>query len=692
VQRCESPAPTASKAQLRQGYGKLPLFFEVNAGQTDAAVQFLARGRGYHLYLTGTEAVMVLCQGRTPLHGLPTVLHLQLLGSNPVPHVVGRDVLPGKVNYLLGKDPAKWRTNVSTFAKAEYENIYPGINLVYYGNPGELEYDFVVAPGADPQSIHLNFAGADQVSVDAQGNLVLHADGQTIVLQKPVAYQERNGSRQQVASDFVLLDEASAPLLQADSPGVTHAIGFQLASYDTSRPLVIDPVLSYSTYLGGGGDEGRSVAVDPKTGDALITGTTNATSFPTANPLQANGAGDYDVFVTRLSADGSALLFSTYLGGSGADSGNGIAVDPNTGQAIVTGTTVSTDFPTVNPLQASNGGTNDAFVARLSADGSALLFSTYLGGSGADYANGIAVDSGTGDALVTGATNSTNFPTANPLHQHGAGDFDVFVARLSADGSAMVFSTYLGGSGADYANGIAVDPTTGQALVTGTTNSTNFPTTNPLQTKNAGDFDVFVARLSADGSALVFSTYLGGSGADYANAITVNPTTGDALITGATNSADFPTANSLQATNSGSNNIFVARLSADGKLLIFSTYLGGSGADYANGIAVDATTGDAVVTGQTNSADFPTANPLQPNNGGGNDAFVARLSADGRTLVFSTFLGGGGVDYGRGITVDPTTGDALVTGGTFSTDFPTANPLQPNNGGTNDAFVARISF
>jgi membrane-bound inhibitor of C-type lysozyme len=702
--------PSGSMARIQQNYAKLPVSFEANTGQTDASVQFLARLWGYSVYLTGTEAVVVLKQGSAvrksdrsglaALNGLPAadvsprVLHMQLLGGNPEPQGIGRDELPGKVHYFLGNDSAKWRTNVSTFARVEYENIYPGINLVYYGNPGQLEYDFVVAPGADPQAIHIGLTGADDVGLDERGDLVLRAGEQPIHLRKPVAYQDVNGSRQEVAAAFVLLNGASEVASAAEEPrGPVPQIGFAVASYDASRPLVIDPVLSYSTYLGGSGsDEGRGIAVDPNTGDLLITGSTNSTDFPAVKPWQANGSGNSDIFVTRLSADGSTLLYSTYLGGSGADYSNGIAVDPTTGHALVAGATLSTDFPTAKPLQTNEAGDYDAFVARLSADGSTLIFSTYLGGGGADYGNGISVDPTTGHAVVIGATMSTDFPTANPLQVNKGGDFDVFVARLNADGSALVFSTYLGGGGADYGNAISVDPTTGHALVTGATSSVNFPTVKPLQPHSAGDADVFVARLSADGSALIFSTYLGGSGADYGNAIAVNPTTGDALVLGATYSANFPTVKPLQPQSAGDADVFVARLSADGSTLLFSTYFGGGGADFGNGITVDPSTGDALVTGQTNSPDFPTANPLQANNGGGNDAFVVRLSADGSTLVLSTYLGGSGLDYGRGIAVHPTTGNIFITGLTNSADFPTVNPFQSSNAGGNDAFVVRISF
>jgi hypothetical protein len=708
--------PTASKEQVQQNYARLPLSFEANVGQADAAVHFLAHGPGYGLYFSGTEAVMVLSQGsgiRDQGSGIgkatalptrsvseeptsltpeastaPSVVRMQLVGGNPTMAMVGEDPLPGKVNYFLGNDRSQWHTHIATFAKVEYQQVYPGIDLDYYGNGQDLEYDFVVAPGADPGVIRLGFAGADGVAVNAQGDLVIHAGGPDILQHKPLVYQEVNGARQEIASSFVVTSD--------HSPLTTHQVGFALGAYDASRPLVIDPVLSYSTYLGGSGDDyGVAIAVDPATGDALVTGYSSSTNFPTANAFQPTNHGGYDAFVTRLSADGSALVYSTYLGGSDVDFGRGIAVDPATGDALVTGYTSSTNFPTANALQPNyGGGEYDAFVARLSADGSALVYSTYLGGGGDDFGWSIAADPATGDALVAGSTYSTNFPTANAFQPTNHGVLNAFVTRLSADGSALVYSTYLGGSDADFARGIAVDPATGDALVTGYTISTDFPTANALQPTNHGGEDAFVTRLSADGSALVYSTYLGGSFSDHGWGIAVDPATGDALITGETDSTDFPTANALQPTNHGFYNAFVTRLSADGSTLVYSTYLGGSASfgDGGNGIAVDPATGDALVTGYTSSADFPTANPLQPNYGGGTyDAFVTRLSADGSALLYSTYLGGSGSDGGNGIAVDPATGDALVTGYTQSTDFPTANPLQANNAGGSDAFVARIS-
>jgi hypothetical protein len=616
---------------------------------------------------------------------------MQLVGSNPNAPVLGKEPLPGQVNYFLGNDSSRWRTHIRTYAKVEYQQVYPGIDLDYYGSGQQLEYDFVVAPGANPGVIRLGFAGADSVAVNAQGDLVVHAAGQDITQHKPLVYQDVNGVRQAVGGRFVLLDSPSRSGAPEPSPLAPPQVGFQLASYDTNRPVVIDPVLSYSTYLGGsGGDSGQGIVVDPATGDILLTGSTRSSDFPTANALQSTNHGGSDAFVTRLTADGSSLVYSTYLGGSENDVAYGIALDPATGDVSITGDTYSPDFPTANALQPTIHGFDNAFVARLSADGSTLVYSTYLGGSEGDIGLAIAVDGSTGDALVTGWTESTNFPTANALQPTNHGIQNGFVARLSADGSALVYSTYLGGSFEDRGSGIAVEPTTGDAVVTGWTASMNFPTANALQPTNHGLTNAFVARLTADGSALVYSTYLGGSRSDYAFGIALDASTGDTLLTGRTFSADFPIVNALQSTNHGDYDAFVARLSADGSALVYSTYLGGSDTDVANAIAVDPSSGDAVVTGVTRSTDFPTANAVQATNHGGYDAFVTRLTADGSAMVYSTYVGGSGYDEGFGIAVDPTTGDTLVTGTTTSTNFPTVNPFQATNQGGN-AFVARIS-
>ena len=701
--------PSLNQAQVQKNYGRLPLAFEANVGQADGSVQFLAHGPGYGLFLTSTEAVMVLSQGSgvknegsgvrgqgsgigeaaaIPIRSVseapasaipPAVVRMEVLAGNPAARAVGQDPLPGKVNYFLGNDPSRWHTNVATYRQVDYPAVYPGIDLVYYGNQQQLEYDFVVSPGADPGHIRLGFTGADQVAVDGNGDLVLRAGSQELRQHKPVVYQDINGFRREVPGAFRL-----AP---AQSPLGTSQVAFALGAYDASRPLVIDPGLSYSTYLGGSNlQEGRGIAVDAA-GSAYVTGATWSSDFPTANAFQPTAHGA-NAFVTKFAPDGSALLFSTYLGGSYFDGGHAIALDRD-GNVYVAGETRSSDFPLVNPLQpAFGGGVDDAFVAKLAADGSALDYSTYLGGSGVDEANGIAVD-GEGNAYIAGNTSSTDFPTVNAVQPtYGGGDFSAFIAKVAPDGSALLYSTYLGGNHWDWGTSIAVDGA-GDAYVTGVTGSTNFPTVNALQPTFGGIADAFVTKFAPDGSALLFSTYLGGYGLDQGNGVAVDAA-GSAYVTGSTDATNFPTVNAVQPASGGGTDAFVTKFAPDGSALLYSTYLGGSSLDTANGIAVDAD-GNAYLIGSTWSTNFPTLDAFQPNFGGGYyaDAFVAKLSAGGASLVYSSYLGGSGSDGGNAVAVD-TNGNAYVTGNTASADFPTANALQPAYAGVGDAFVAKI--
>jgi Beta-propeller repeat len=430
-------APPAQTARVVASYGNLPLHFEPNQGQSAATVRFLARGPGYTLFLTPTEALLRLRPATAPTTdtaeeppaGGDTVLRMQLVHANPQPQVSGGDPLPGQSHYFLGNDQAQHYIHVPHYAQVTYTAIYPGIDLVFYGNQRHLEYDFVVAPGADPWAIVLRFEGADHLTVDAQGDLVLHLAGGALRLHKPLVYQETDGVRQEIPGSYQFT--------------TAQEVRFQIGTYDATRPLVIDPVLSYSTYLGGNGqDSGLAIAVDAD-GSAYIAGKTTS-NFPTHNPLQPNPGGSSDAFVTKLNATGSALVYSTYLGGSGNDEARAIAVDSQ-GNAYVTGVTASANFPRVNPFQTALSGTNDAFVAKLDATGSALVYSTYLGGSSnVDEGRGIAVDT-TGHAYVTGQTTSVSFPPVTPLRLGIIGSSDAFVAKLQPTGSALVYLTYLGG-------------------------------------------------------------------------------------------------------------------------------------------------------------------------------------------------------------------------------------------------------
>ncbi len=703
-------------AALQATYGRLPLSFELNDGQTNGQVKALARGVGYTLFLTNAGATLALVKRQAPStqtglsphvaqshrQSLPfnrvgnllgqnnhdkvteSAVRLTFVGANPHPRVIGLDKLPGVSNYFIGNDRRKWRTNVAHYARIEYKNVYPGISLVYYGNQRQLEYDWVVEPGANAAAVRLTVQrwgrGADGsrssgVHLDKLGNLLIHTASGDIAQGKPVVYQNVAGRRHVINAWYTLTG--------------TDRVGFAVGAYDTGKPLVIDPVLLYSTYLGGNdADYGHSIAVDAA-GDTYVTGYTNSTNFPTVNALQpANAANSDDVFVTKVNPSGSALVYSTYLGGSGNDYGNGIAVDA-AGNAYVTGYIQSTNFPTVNALQPAYGGGEDAFVTKLNPSGNALIYSTYLGGSGTDEGHSIAVDAA-GNAYVTGYTNSTNFPTVNALQPANAvNSNDAFVTKVNPSGSALVYSTYLGGSGNDYGNGIAVDAA-GNAYVTGATDSQNFPAVNPIQPRGLGGIYAFVSKLNATGSALLYSTYLGGSGNGTEGQSIAVDAAGNAYVTGKTQSPDFPTVNALQGTYGGNlyGTAFVSKLNATGSTLLYSTYLGGSFNDQGQSIAVDSA-GDAYVVGTTSSANYPLVNALQ-GDGGASDVFVSKLNAMGNGLLYSTYLGGSGSDYGQGVAVDGV-GNAYVTGYTYSVNFPTINALQPAYGGSSyDAFVAKI--
>jgi hypothetical protein len=665
----------AARQRLRADYGRLPLQFEANEGQVDHRVQFVSRGAGYTLFLAGHEAVLSL---RPPVGDADSqVVRMQLHGARDGGAVTGEAPLSGKVNYFIGSDASKWRTDVPTYARVRYDEVYDGIDLVYYGNQEKLEYDFVVAPGADPEQIVFGFADGRKTHLDERGDLVLAMDGADLRFLKPLVYQESGAGRVPVDGRYVQRQDG---------------IGFEVADYDRSRPLVIDPVLSYSTYLGGTHNEtGRGIVVDGS-GRVYVTGLTGSTNFPTVNAFQATVApGDVlqtDAFVTKINAAGTAFEYSTYFGGNSRDFASDIAVNAS-GQVFVTGFTASTNFPQRGALQAYGGGDyisgGDAFIAKFTAAGNALVYSTYVGGSGSDYGQGVAIDAD-GNAYVTGSTKSANFPVLNAV-QPGLGSTsdtnDAFAFKINAAGTALAYSTYLGGS--DDESGIAIALDAGRsAYVTGSTRSTNFPVQNPFQGSNAGGLDVFVAKLDPSGSSLVFSTYLGGPNApgdgamsfDNGHGIAVD-SHGRAYVVGQTNTGNlFPTTGPLLGPGGGAVDAFVTRFSADGTALEFSTRFGGSGDDGARGVAIDAED-RPIVIGGTGSNDFPTVLPLQAARlgpPGWYDAFVVRLTAAGTTLDFSTYLGGAGIDTGSAVAVDAA-GDVYGIGTAGGPDFPVVSPI-----------------
>ena len=611
-----------SRSHFAADYAISPISFEANTGQAEPAVQFVAHGQGGDLLLAGSEVLLTL-QNDAKENG-PRQLRLKLAGANAGVKPEGFDPLAGKVNYLLGNDPKSWRTDVPTFAKVKYHDVYRGVDLIYYGNQQKLEYDLVVQPGADPNSIMLEFAGADKISLDADGDLLLGLGTKTIRQHQPVVYQEIGGARKMLSGNYLLHSGMQ--------------VGFQIAGYDKTKPLIIDPVLAYSATFGGSGlNQGLGIAVDGQD-NVYVTGITTSGDFPTVNPYQTNKLGSHSAFVVKFNTNG-AVVYSTFLGGgvlndqtTTSTSGQGIAVDAN-GDAFVTGYTTATNFPVKNALQPKKAALSysgrNAFVTELNPAGNGLVYSTYLGGSNTDTATSIALDTNA-DAIITGYTASTNFPTVNAAQPVYGGNGDAFVAKLSADGSSLIYSTFLGGSSYennDLSTGVATPVGAvavdfdGNAYVTGQTYSTNFPVLNAFQLTNATIAyptysAAFVTKLDPAGN-LAYSTYFGGRFGDIGRAIGVD-FLGNVYFAGNSAFGDLPTTNAFQSSFGGRGAAvigdgFVAALDATGTNLIYCTYLGGSGDDQVNGIAVRPDDGAVAVTGFTDSPNFPLLNAVQPN-------------------------------------------------------------------------------
>lgn len=643
-------------------WGNLPLSFEPNTGQTSADVRYLARGNSYTLYLAPGETVLA-GRGQRPLR-------IQLAGADPAVRISGEAPQASTSNYLIGRDATQWHTAVPNYGQVRYSSIYSGIDLIYYGNEGNLEYDWIVAPGADAHQIRMAFDKSHRVVIDRHGDLVIRAGGVEYRHERPLVYQRIAGKRVRVAGGWMLHG---------------HEASFQIGTYDRTAELVIDPPLIYSTYHGGGGlDFAYGIAVD-SVGNTYVTGIAGSTNFPTTGGVQSSLKGAEDVFVTKINPAGTAKLYSTYLGGGGPDEGRGIAVDVQ-GNAYITGSAGSLDFPLKGAVQGTQGGSGDAFLAKLNASGTALVYSTFLGGNAIDMGSAVAVDSA-GNAYITGTTFSSDFPVQHAFQGAKGAQSDAFVAKLNPAGTQWIYVTYLGGNNVDQGNGIAVDAA-GNAYVAGYTASTNFPVQSPLRGSNAGDVDAFITKLNPAGSALVYSTYLGGSATDYATAIAVD-TTGNAYVTGIVTSDDFPLASPMddKLGSHAVDDLFISKLNPAGSALVYSTYLGGGSADDPYAIAVDPA-GNAYITGRTNSSDFPLTNPIQSTRTAF-DMFVTEINASGSARLFSTFLGGSGSESGRGIAVD-FLGNIHVAGEGTSTDFPTVKPLQGTNGGgagSQDALV-----
>lgn len=666
VPAAERSEPVA--AHVLDAYRQRPIAFERNRGQTDPRVDFVARGPGYTAFLTAGEAVLALRAG-----GKRAVLRMALVGANPAPRVRGSDLASGRIDYMKGGDP-KQKIRVPSYARVTYDGVYPDIGLVYRGDHGQLEYDFVVGPGADPGAIRLAFAGVIDCELTVRGDLLLRTAVGLIRKPPPVIYQEIEGVRRIVSGHYVIDDQ--------------NQLRFALGTYDATRTLVIDPLLVYSTYLGGQADDDvGGIAVDAA-GGIYVTGTTSSLDFPDGTDADGPAAvGSEDVFVTKLGRDGRHV-YTTYLGTECGEAASGIAVDAH-GSAYVTGRARDGLCALPDPP--------GVFVAKLTPAGAGEYFLVF-GPDTLDSSHGraIAVD-GAGQAYVTGVTepSSPGFPTTDgayrstPCESGPLGGSDGFVAKVNAAGSALVYATYLCGSGHDSPNAIALDAA-GNAYVAGSTDSRDFPVQNAYQATHPGTLvlgtSAFVTQVNAAGSALVYSTYLGGSDETVAHGIALD-THGQAHVTGATQATDFPTTAGVVQPTAGSRSCvgglcadaFVTKLDASGSTLRYSTYLFGDFDEEGVGIAVDEA-GRAYVVGTTNSSTFPLAHAFQRELRGSLDAFVTRLDPSGSSYEYSSFLGGGGghgytfegEEEGLAIAVDGA-GNAVVGGYTRSFDFWTSD-------------------
>ncbi|MFW9956278.1 MAG: SBBP repeat-containing protein [Candidatus Thorarchaeota archaeon] len=615
----------------------------------------------YYVCRSGTDAIAYFGVSSVFYFSKGIMVSLEFPGSQAV-IPVGESPTGSVTNYLLGSDQESWKTNIADSSILRYSEIYPGIDLVYKIQDGNLKYEFVVKPYADASLIRMSYPDADRINIGGD-SLTVSISEFSVSDTELVTFQGEE--RSEVYSSFRYVDDTT--------------IGFNIGAYQISQVLFIDPLLVYSTFLGGSAeDAGTDIAVE--NGFIYVTGYTDSSGFPVNNAYNStySGAG-YDIFVTKFSLDGQSLIYSTFLGGALEERAHAIAVEQ--GYVYITGYTYTTNFPLVNAYDSSFGGSIEAFLTKLSTDGQSIIYSTLLGGSTTDIGNSIDVEDGY--AAVTGYTNSPDFPTDNAYNSTFGSTDDVFVTLFAPNGSAVIFSTYLGGISSDYGNGIAIEA--GFVYVTGRTGSTNFPITNAMYSVyGGGAYDGFMTKFSPDGQTLEFSTFIGGTGSDTSEEIVVD--NGYVYITGYTSSADFPTANAYQQNLAGASDAFLSKITNDGQSFIYSTYYGGGLGEACVGLAVE--NGYAYITGYTYSTNFPVRNAYDSSLGGTVDIFVSKFAPDGEGPVYSTYLGGVNDDIGTGIAVENSF--AYVTGYTKSSDFPTVNPYDFRIGGTESDCIVSV--
>ena len=653
-----------------------PFYFIPNHGQIDSKVKYYLIHNRDTVYLTEDEVVYSVKD---------QILRLKFIDSNHDVNLKGREEDVSRINYYTGNNPGKWRTGIPVYKKVVYEDLYDGIDLIYKGSDDRLKYEFVVRPGADYKKIQLAWSDKANLRIDDGGNLVIDGPYGGIKEERPYIYQDIDGKRVEIEGRFKIEGKGDK----------NNILNFEVEKYDVASPLIIDPFLQFSSYLGGSDiEEGFGIVVDAS-GSIYIAGYTKSTDFPTENPFKDINSGEEDVFISRFAPDGETykLSYSTFLGGTKSEECQGIAVDAS-GNIYITGFTSSIDFPTAgNPYQSTKiGEEDDVFYTRLSSDGQ-LSASTYIGGTKKDVGNDIAVDASS-NVYITGKTESTDFPTSSSAYQKAnAGEIDAFILKISGDGKGLLYSTYIGGKHDDKAKAIAITED-GSAYVTGNTFSQNFPIQEAYQDTCGGCktglyTDAFIVRLSSDGDDIIYSTFLGGKNLDYGEDIWID-TEGAIYVTGYTTSANFPVLTPYQNNNRGKEDAFITKFSPAGDKIIYSTFLGGTLNDRGKAFSIDSS-GYAYVTGRTASPDFPVLYPFQDSNKGEDDAFLTMLSPAGNAINFSTFMGGEYSDQGMAIAIDPDK-TLYILGDTLSEDFPTLNPYQGNHSGFGDLFVLKLKF
>jgi len=638
------------------------LVFEKNSGQYPSDVSFVGKGKDWIARIRANGIGF-----EWPLEGRTGVMRIRYEGADLNAVVSAYDQLPGKINYIINAEPASWVTDIPLYSHVKAENIYPGIDVIYYHSNNTLEFDFKIQPFADPSLIRISFDEHSIPEISDEGKLKFPDAAGIPGLDVPVAFQIIDGVQRQIPVTYHINDDKT--------------ISLSLAEYDHSKELLIDPLIEFSSYLGGSGsEEGFNVVI--KNGFLYVAGTTESSDFPTLNPYQSVIGTIRSSYIAKFSISGAALqlVYSTYIGNDIAEL-RGLVVD-NLGNAYITGSTSSTNFPLVNPVQSLNAGIIDGYIVKLNPQGNALVYSTYFGGNSIDRGRAMAIDT-TGSVYVTGVTASTDFPSVNAWQANNAGQLDAYVLKLKPNGSSYDYVTYLGGTSLDYGAGISLDDNNG-VFVTGASRSTDLPAINALQTNNAGGYDAFVVNINSTGTPVYFD-YIGGSGDDAGTDVGMD-SSGRIVIFGQTQSSNFPL--TVQQTYSDGE-AFLTSIDLVSSQYNFSRYLGGSGSDSAWRMAID-TNDVAHVVGDTTSMDYPLLDPTQSTPGGGTDGYVSSLSLVDGTLLYSSYIGGSLTDRARGVSKEA--GYLVVTGVTASTNLPLQQPYQAINKGGNDSFILLINM